>query len=321
MVSILDREVCLSVCEQAHAGSGKQAETDQQAFDRWTEAMSEGDFERGWRVNDELGRHWPSAHLLWDGRSLRNRNIVVRSLHGLGDAVQMMRYAPRLRQLAQSVCYEVPRPLQPLMPYFNGVVESASPRASCDVEIEMMELPYLFRVLPSKMPFDASSLRLPSDMMKACGDAMGRTNKPRIGVVWAGGEWDRERWIPFDVLRPLLRDDRFEWWNLQGSPASAEAANSTLRMNDELRAGGLVGLAATMANLDLVLTVDTLAAHIAGALGVPTWLMLKRKADWRWMTSGCNSPWYPSLRIFRQATTGCWDGVMEEVGKALHCLG
>ncbi len=289
-------------------------------FQRWAETMSMGRFEEGWQINDRLGCHWPSAHRLWDGQGINDLNITACLRHGLGDAVQMLRYAPLISRLGGSVRYEVPEPLKPLLAYFDGVLDCSNSQISPGTAIEMLELPYLFRTQLTDLPLLTRYLVLPDTLINHCRNLMGPTRRRRIGLVWAGGEWDRERWVQFAMLDPLIRDKRFEWWNLQGGSALSEGLGSPLRTTSGMLGGGLIELAATMANLDLVITIDTLAAHMAGAIGIPTWLMLKCEGDWRWMKGRSDSPWYPSLRIFRQLTSGNWKSVIEQIHQALNGL-
>ncbi len=298
--------------------------SEQSAFCRWARAMAIGHFEEAWRINDSHDRHWPSAHRLCDRQDLRDTSVVIRSLHGLGDAVQMLRYVPRLTALARSVAFELPVALLPLLPYFRGMPKYgaspgayASANAARAVTLEVMELPYILRTSLLHLPMETKYLDLPSVTKAVQGEAMGVVSKPRIGVVWAGSGWDIDRWVPFRALWPLLEIDRFQWWNLQGGEPAAEAASTPLRSTPCMSNGGLLTLAATIANLDLLITIDTLAAHLAGAMGTPVWLMLKRDADWRWMTERSDSPWYPSMRLFRQTHPGDWDGVIASVRKEL----
>ncbi len=300
-------------------------EQEQLAFEHWMEKMAEGSFEEAWRIDDARGRHWPSAHRLFAGSNLheaiKGARVSIRSLHGLGDAVQMLRYAPELSSLASSVEYRVQDELLALMPYFRGVEDGWNREAKNsrgDVSIELTELPYLFRTQLAELPLADCYLSLPSSLSNRMAASMGSGRRPRVGVVWSGGDWDRERWVPFARLKALLRDDRFEWWNLQGAPMSRAAHDISMRTAPDLREGGLVTLAATIANLDLVLTIDSLAAHLAGAMGVPAWVMLKHEADWRWMRGRSDSPWYRSVRLFRQASPGDWSGVVSAVHAELQ---
>lgn len=292
-------------------------------FENWSRLMTSGNFEAAWRMNDSCGSHWPSAHRLWDGRLLQGANLVVHAKHGLGDAVQMLQYAQRLRDLSACIRFDLPVSLRGLMPYFRGVRSECTKRSSSSkqariIELEMMELPYLFRTRLEDLPLATGYLAIAESISKHYLACMGSTLKPRVGIVWKGGEWDRDRWIPLNILSSLIANDAYEWWNLQGGPAMSEAyvfpLKSICRNSDE----GLVALAATVSNLDLIITVDTLAAHLAAALGKPTWLLLKHDADWRWLSGRDDSPWYPSLRLFRQPSRGDWSGVVSSVERALN---
>lgn len=286
--------------------------------------MSVGQFSSAWQINDCTGNHWPSAHRLWPTGRDKPGTIVVKSLHGLGDAVQMLQYALQLQSLAAHTHFHVPEVLRPLMTYFRGV-ECVMPHDSPltnlryqPPQIEMMELPYLFRTTVADLPLATNYLSLPSAVLNKYLLKIGRTAKPRIGLVWAGGEWDRERWIPLDLLRAMIRNNRFEWWSLQGGCQAEEARDLPLKRLLQVCGNGLEPLAAAIANLDLIITVDSLAVHLAGALGKPAWLMLKHDADWRWMERRNDSPWYPSLRLFRQTSPRDWNSVIVAVTQALQ---
>ena len=294
-------------------------------FESWAQTMTSGRFQAAWRLNDCCGMHWPSAHRLWDGQSLRGVNLVVHAKHGLGDAVQMLQYTQRLRGLCANIDFDVAPSFQSLLPYFKcvgpeGAISpvSSEPHSSRTVEVEIMELPYMFRTTQEDLPLAIDYLTITEEISLPYLSCMGWRRKPRIGIVWAGGEWDRGRWVPLNLLKHLITDDSYEWWNLQGGSAAAEA--NELPMKKITRSGdeGLVALAATISNLDLMITVDTLAAHLAAAIGKPTWLMLKYDADWRWLRGRDDSPWYPSLRLFRQSSAGDWRGVIRSLEAALE---
>ena len=295
-----------------------------EGFEKWAEAMISGSFEMAWRINDRCGSHWPSAHQLWHEQSLQGANLVVHAKHGLGDAVQMLQYTRRLRKISASIQFKVPASLGALLPYFSEVetgVSSHSFPPETDrgdtIELEMMELPYLFRTTIEDLPLAINYLAIPEAISAPYVTGMGCTDKRRIGIVWAGGEWDPERWVPLSLLSPLIASDTYEWWNLQGGSAACEGYQLPMRQLFSSSVQGLVALAAIMSRLDLVITVDTLAAHLAAALGRPTWLMLKHNADWRWLSGRNDSPWYPSLRLFRQPSPGDWRGAITSVARAL----
>ena len=290
---------------------------------RWLVAMLAGDFERAWRLSDAIrARGLPDPHRFWNGEDLRGARVIVRCLHGLGDAVQMLGYAPRLAAIAASVVWEVPPRMLELAPYFEGVGQAitwgdeAPPRSPAyDAQAEVMELPYLFRTQSSELPIAARYLHVPASLIAGTAARMGPCGLARAGVVWTAGEWNPERSLPLDCLGPLLAHPAYEFWNLQGGAARHELP----LLRDATRAcgEGLLALAAAIANLDLVITVDTLAAHLAGALGKPVFLLLQHAADWRWQAGRDDSPWYPTMRIFRQPVAGDWRGAVSQVCQAL----
>ncbi|UWZ86951.1 glycosyltransferase family 9 protein [Occallatibacter riparius] len=185
-----------------------------------------------------------------------------------------------------------------------------------------MEIPYIFRTKLSDLPITTQYLRLPHAELHCAARALGpKSGKPRVGIVWSAGEWNPSRSIPLRSLTAILARPEFEFWNLQGGFVRQEWSRLHLgkhvRDTSLLADRGLLPLAAVIANLDLVITVDTLAAHLAGALGVPCFLMLQYAADWRWMVNRDDSPWYPSLRLFRQPDSGDWPSVAREIDGAL----
>ena len=304
------------------------AEPDRCAAGRWMAHMFAGDFASAWRESDAIRlRGGADPHRMWTGESLIDRRIIVRCLHGYGDAIQFLRYAPRLRDLAAEVTYEVPPALYELAPYIEGVenvvtwgrLAPVTP-VRWDRQIEIMELPYIFRTEIRDLPFAQHYVHPPQTRCNCINRKLGRTH-PRVGVVWAAGEWNQTRSVPFPVFSKLLSDPACEFWSLQGGKAQADwnALLPSPRLRDSADLGdGILNLACIISQLDLVITVDTLAAHLAGAMGVPTWVLLQHAADWRWMASGTTSPWYPSLRLFRQHVPGDWSELIEEVRQELH---
>ncbi len=287
----------------------------------WQLHMLTGDFEQAWQQSDALRqRNAPDPHRFWRGEAIAGKRIVVRCLHGFGDTVQMLRYAPQLRAQAANVVYELPPRLYPLGPCFNAVEliitwgEQAPPEPPpFDLQLEIMELPYLFRTTLDALPIATNYLKLPTPERS---DQSPSTSKPRIGIVWSAGSWNPARSIPFKLLEPLLATRRFDFINLQGKGSAGEAAHLSLPAPED----GTLALAQTIAALDLVITVDTLAAHLAGALAIPCWLLLQHAADWRWLHRRDDSPWYPSLTLFRQPTPGNWAAIVARVQQRLATL-
>lgn len=293
------------------------ADPDRCSAGRWETAMLSGRFEDAWRESDAIRRRaGDDPHRFWSGEPIDGRRVIVRCLHGLGDAVQMFRYAPLLRQRAAEVIYEVPPRMVPLVRYFDGVDNvitwgEGAPRnpPAWDLQIEVTELPYLFGTTVADLPIAERYLNLPQEIVQATARALGPKQRPRIGLVWACGDWNPQRNVPLNLLEMLVRDQRFEFWNLQGSGSADEARELPVR-NERTLCEGLLQLAALIANLDLVITPDTLAAHLAGVLGTPAWVMLQYAADWRWMVQRKDTPWYRSLRLLRQTTPGDWRDVV-----------
>ncbi len=280
-----------------------------------------GDFDAAWQEDDlQLTRGRPAYHRLWNGAELKGKKLVVRSLHGLGDAVQMLRYAPLLKSLCASVLYEVPPKLLKLSSYFTEVDSSVSwgdeaavSPSFWDLQAESMELPYICRTQRKDLPVSVNYLQLPSRIVQQRAQRMGACSRLRVGLVWAGGDWDRDRWIPLRELEALLEFSNVEFWNIQGGTHASDACGLPMRTYADTSEDGILSLAATITNLDVIVTIDTLAAHLAGALGKEVWLMLKHVPDWRWMVGVRNSPWYPSMRLFRQPEPGNWYEVVQKI--------
>ncbi len=309
-------DVALKAFEHAERAD---SDRDRCSGGRWMAHMLRGDFEKAWLENDAMRqRNSRDPHRLWDGHSLLDKRIMVRCLHGFGDAVQFLRYIPKLRESASRVIIEVAPPLVELAKYFQGVDEVITWGEEApitgplwDEQIEVMELPYIFRTAVSDLPLAERYVNIPEQARKRHIEDSGPL---QVGLVWTAGEWNKARSVPWPLLGPLFEISNCDFWNLQ---PSALSECDDLR-HDESCQASLVGLARSISRLDLVITVDTLAAHLAGAMGVPAWVMLQHEADWRWMHGREDSPWYPSLRLFRQSEAGDWSSVIEKIGRALE---
>lgn len=286
----------------------------------WMRLMRRGDWTRAWQISDAAlaaragSRDWNAPrHLqaIWDGSPLAGRRVLVRCYHGLGDTIQFARFLPALRAIAGEVTSWVQPALIPLLRTMPGVgwlapLHDGTPAIAHDVDIEIMELAHALRVTPETLPVDVPYLhpRLAPE----------RTTGLAVGLVWAAGEFDLTRSVPLRLLEALAEVPGVRLHILQHGPALAERPPGF-----GLHAGreDMMGLASLMRGLDLVITVDSMPAHLAGALGVPVWLMLRHDADWRWMQDRDTSPWYPTMRLFRQPEPGAWAPVARRV---LTCL-
>ena len=261
---------------------------------RWMAHMRGGDFAAAWAISDELLRarggvcDWSlprHEQSIWDGTPLRGRRVVVHCNHGLGDTVQFIRYVPLLDAASVKMI------AQPsLIPLFDGMNASFEPLTDegvrvrdDEVHVEVMELPFVFRTTVETIPRDVPYLL--RDAPRASGG--------KIGVVWRGGDWDPRRDIPRELLESL--------------PGAIPLQHIAPPLE----------LARTMLSLDLVITIDSFPAHLAGALGVPVWTLLHSECDWRWMEARDDSPWYPTMRLFRQERAGEWRSVIARVRQFL----
>jgi hypothetical protein len=291
--------------------------------------MRAGEWEAAWKISDremlrrtrQTQHHLP-RHLqqIWDGRSLRSKRVLVRCYHGLGDTVQFVRFMPQLKQVAREVTVWCQSPLIPLLQTARGIdrllpLHDGIPEIQYDVDIELMEVPHALRTnlrtLPRHVPYfdlQPSRRREPSP------------GPLRAGIVWQSGGWDSRRSIAPGLMRTLMQSCSCVRWSiLQRGPALA-----SWRCDDRLaevpRLTGILDEAAELSCLDLLISVDTLSAHLAGALGVRTWTLLPFESDWRWMDQRADSPWYPTMRLFRQHRSGDWQGVIENVRSSLQQL-
>ena len=278
--------------------------------------MLAGRFELAWQASDRIrARNAPDPHRFWDGRSLAGKRLIVRCLHGFGDAVQMLRYIPALAQIATKVIVEVPPRLLPLAPCFaevKHVISWEDDPPAWENQIEIMELPYFFRTTLADLPIARKYLQIPAAAVEAAAAAMGIIRNRAIGLVTSAGSWNPSRTLPAELLAPLIAAPGLDLWSLDHKPSLG------LRSAMEACGDGIFPLAAAIASLDLVITVDTLAAHLAGALGKPCWLLLKHDTDWRWMHARADSPWYPTLRLFRQPQPDDWTSVIRTVCETLE---
>ncbi len=304
------------------------ADPDRCAGGRWMAYMLAGNYQAAWEESDAIRRRGaPDPHRFWNGEELRDRRLILRSLHGFGDAVQMFRFLPQLQSIVSELIVEVPPRLLELAPCFDGIgrvitwgegARSSTPM--WDVQMEVMELPYALRVSAADLTPQQGYLHLPQAQRVRVAEVLGRRALPRVGVVWGAGTWNTSRSIAFAEFRALLDVDGVEFWNLQGEPEHGAwlVRRRDKPCRDVYECGdGIATLAAVIEQLDLVITVDTLAAHLAGALGVSCWLLLQHRADWRWMSGRENSPWYPSLRLMRQTQAGDWAGLLRQVRQEL----
>ena len=273
----------------------------------WTAAMRAGDHGLAWQISEAaLAARDPATrddprlpyHLrwVWDGTPPDGCEVLVRCYHGLGDCLQFARYLPELARRAASVTVEVSPRLHCL---FDGLPVSLAPfdparplpRSACDIEI--MELGFALRMTPGDAPAQwlaAEGFRFPA----GC-----------VGLCLSAGDWDSGRSVPAEL---------FHATGMQRPCIALDLGRTALPV---LNPGGcpedMAATAAFVAGCEVVVTVDTMIAHLAGSLGKPCWLMLRHEPDWRWVPGAQDSAWYPSLRLVHQDVSGDWAPVVARV--------
>jgi tetratricopeptide (TPR) repeat protein len=293
--------------------------------------LLEGDFTKGWqgfehRLQARATRHFAMPGRRWEGESLTGRTLFVEAEEGLGDSIQFIRYAADLAALADEVVVRVPGALVPLFarsfPALSFVGhDDAVP--SFDYRIEMMSLPLRFdtrlETIPAPIPYLAAAPETVANWRTRLGSARGL----RVGLAWAGNPRHRNdcnRSIPIETLASLVAVPGAAFFSLQVGSRAADLARLPAGSVTDL-ALDLTGwdeTAAALEALDLVIAVDTSVAHLAGALGRPVWLLLPYAPDWRWLLGRDDSPWYPTMRLFRQTAPQDWATVVTGVGAALR---
>ena len=306
-------------------------------------AQYEWRLKRPGRIRDEAQFAAP----LWDGSPLQGAAILVHAEQGFGDAMQCVRFLPQVLARGGRVVLQARAPLKRLLQHAPGVdafVTDGEPAPAVICRAPLFSLPRLFVAgiedLPGPYPYlaadkglvEAWRVRLdhlcPPTIRDGPVDSEPRAGarRPlRVGLVWSGNvssEVEQGRSIPLAAFAPLARAGAF-MVSLQKGDGLEQLAGAAFPLADlgsDYQAGDFADTAAVLANLDLLVTCDTAVVHLAGALGLPAWLAVSANPDWRWLEARTDSPWYPSVRVFRQAVRGEWAGVVADMGRMLDTL-
>jgi tetratricopeptide (TPR) repeat protein len=264
---------------------------------------------------------------LWTGKEpLGGRTMLIHSEQGLGDTLQFCRYASRVAELGAEVWLEVPRPLATLLSSVDGVSRVMVPDRSppeTDLHCPLMSLPLACGTTLSTIPGVTKYLRAEQVKVMSWEARLPSRGQPRIGLVWSGRSehiHDQQRSIPLaDLVAKLPVGLRYlslqkevrpsDLGVLRGNPWISDVSEELDDFSDT---------AALCRCLDLVISVDTSVAHLSGALGVETWVLLPFRPDWRWLLGRADSPWYPSMKLYRQPAAGAWEEVLQRVHDDLH---
>lgn len=283
--------------------------------------IAEGFAAYEWRRNKPNFVKPPVTGPEWDGTSPAQQTILLYAEQGLGDSIQFSRYAKLLAEMGATVIIACPPALKELLGTLGEsitVVSAFKDAPPYDCHAPLMSMPHLMRGLIDDIPGETPYIAAPPHTLSPLPP---RTEALRVGLAWAGNQGhpaDRRRSMSLAPLGPLFDIEGIEWVSLQGGDVSAEIAEAGVPLLDlEPIRNSLNDTAAAMAELDLIISVDTAAAHLAGALGRPTWVMLPHAPDWRWQIGRSDSPWYPTLQLFRQPVPGDWDSVVSAMADAL----
>jgi tetratricopeptide (TPR) repeat protein len=293
-----------------------------------------GDFERGfagyearWLAGKSLAESLGTRFPTWLGAPLAGERVLVLNDHGLGDTLQFARYLPLMAAAGVETTFVCPRKLHRLLGSSAGVrLVEAPPSESFDAQIAISSLPRAFRTrleaIPAASPYLAAEPTLSAEWRERMGSC-----EFTVGVVWQGNphpEVDRKRSMPLAAFAPLAQIPGVRLVSLQKGYGEEQLAMlppgmrvDTLDSDFDAGPDAFVDTAAVMANLDLIVTCDTSIAHLAGALARPVWVALKIDAEWRWMVDRTDSPWYPTMRLFRQSRRGCWNEVFDRMANEL----
>jgi hypothetical protein len=290
-----------------------------------------GDFEEGWREYE--WRWWrpgiqPYSYTVpyWDGRPLGGATILLHCEQGLGDAIQFLRYGHLVRARGGIIAFGCPPALAPLASTCAGLdhIFPWGATGIAHVHAPLLSLPRIFGTTLATIPAQVPYLAAPADLAAWWGRQLAGERKYRVGIVWQGNSQhvrDHQRSIPLAKFARLVDVPGVALYSLQVGEGIEQLAGSGLPITDlgsRFDPASLTDLAGVLVNLDLLVGVDTAPVHLAGALGVPVWVLLATVPDWRWLLDTSDSPWYPTARLFRQRETGNWSNVFEEVAQALR---
>jgi tetratricopeptide (TPR) repeat protein len=297
-----------------------------------------GEFEHGWREyewrwRDGAQTHGFPASMQWTGtQPITDKTVLVHYEQGFGDTLQFVRFVDRLSAAGARVVLRVQDALLPLLQNYRSasqVIGETGHVPPFDYHIPLLSLPFALKVraadLAAPQPYLHADETLVSQWRHLLADS---TRRPRIGIVWSGSRThlnDRNRSLSIEQLKPLLDADA-DFFSLQHDVRESDrACLADLHQSGKLRdvCGRLTNFAETAALidcLDLVISVDTAVAHLAGALGKPVWIALPLVPDWRWQLDRNDSPWYSEARLFRQTTRGDWTGVIAALRAAIDAI-
>jgi tetratricopeptide (TPR) repeat protein len=295
--------------------------------------LRRGDLEGGWAEYEwryRIDTPWKFPQPRWDGSDLGNRTLLLHADQGLGDTVQFIRFAPLIAARGGRVLLRCQRQLKRLLGNFPGVAETCSeddPLPQFDVHCPLISLPVAMRTNLGNIPAGTPYLCAPAAVQRTWrARVQSDERRLKVGLVWAGHPShsnDRLRSMKLENFAPLADCADIDFFSLQLGPGSTESRQppAGLRLIDETaHVEDFADTAGLIEQLDLIVAVDTSTAHVAAAMGKPVWVLLPYVAEWRWMIGRADTPWYPTMRLFRQPKLHDWDGAVRAVREALKEL-
>ncbi|HKM52890.1 MAG TPA: tetratricopeptide repeat protein [Isosphaeraceae bacterium] len=305
---------------------------------RWNRSLAwllMGQYELGWAEYEWRWGHRMDRPVFaqppWDGQALAGKTILLHAEQGLGDTIQFIRFAPLVQRRGGRVLVVCQRPLAQLLSGCAGIdelVAEGDPLPRFDVHAALMGLPRIFGTTLADVPAVVPYLDADAAWVAHWRRELGPIPEFKVGIVWQGNpqySLDRLRSFRLAEFAPLARLAGVRLFSLQRGPGTEQLHEPGDRfpvvdLGGRIRAtaGVFVDEAAVMMSLDLVISSDTAIAHLAGAMGRPTWVVLPFAPDWRWLLDRDDSPWYPTMRLFRQEVWGDWAGVFARIASALE---
>jgi tetratricopeptide (TPR) repeat protein len=285
------------------------------------------DYEWRWHTAQMVSSRRPFRQRQWGGKTdILGKTILLHSEQGYGDTIMAARYIRRVVESGARVILDVPIAVVPLIERIEGVAATLSKGQflpAFDLHCPMMSLPGVFETTLETIPDDVPYLSVPGAYAEKWAQRLPKRGLPRLGISWGGNpefKYDTERSIGLRPMLPLLQRADAQYFSVQKDLREGDA--EILRVNQQVTPLGdaienFADTAAIIASLDLIITSDTAVAHLAGALGKPVWVLLQFTPDWRWLLDRDDSPWYPTVRLFRQPHRDDWNAVIADVGRAL----
>lgn len=305
---------------------------------RWNKAVALllfGNFVEGWQLYEarwEAGlglKHTPFAEPLWLGKEdIKGKTILLHPEQGFGDTIQFSRYATLVADLGAEVILEVPSRLKDLAKTLKGirhVIASGDERPEFEFQTPLLSLPLAFSTTAASIPAEIPYLEAENHLLDKWLEILRPSSCPRVGVVWRGNPENKNDKFRSMELKHLIENvvsarPNIEFISIQKDPTDEEKlmmANSGIR-DTSSQQDSFSDAAALCKLMDLIITVDTAVAHLAGALGSPTWILLSKSSDFRWLVDRNDTPWYPTAQLFRQKTLNNWDDPLKNLLNALN---